>query len=406
MNPKAKEFFPASWWDQEVAWKEAYDEKPAQKPVSQPASTGELVKKFRGKPIPKLVKVTTADGVQFNRPSGKAPSKFHPAPTWSSSKGDWYGWFDSRGKPAYKPRTARAKGGTKKRPHEEEPIELEDFGEEAAEMESEKDVGGFPVVKVSTGMLADNTYCEMGKHSFCARLEDFGIVRDSDSAVGACGYKIVKPSPLGNFLMAQTKMGFICPKANKTCGVTLSIGVEIDGVVYGVFRDMGTEGRKPQSLGINVDFIPHCITPLYSGILHSTVVIDNPALETCINNWYNMSRLRTDSDEKWKLLSDFADLCEEGKIDDWQPFQDPEAEDPDFEQTTFFEMPEVSAGQKHVFKPNLPFMNWLWEHYSFDPTEEALISPEADEEDEEGEEGEESEEGEGDEGSEEDEEDD
>lgn len=27
MNPNAKEFFPASWWDQEVAWKEAYDEK-------------------------------------------------------------------------------------------------------------------------------------------------------------------------------------------------------------------------------------------------------------------------------------------------------------------------------------------------------------------------------------------
>ena len=27
MNPNAKEFFPASWWNQELAWKEAYAEK-------------------------------------------------------------------------------------------------------------------------------------------------------------------------------------------------------------------------------------------------------------------------------------------------------------------------------------------------------------------------------------------
>ena len=27
MNPNAKEFFPTSWWDQEVAWREAYEEK-------------------------------------------------------------------------------------------------------------------------------------------------------------------------------------------------------------------------------------------------------------------------------------------------------------------------------------------------------------------------------------------
>jgi hypothetical protein len=361
---------------------------PAQKPASQPASTGELVKKYRGKPIPKLAKDTTAHGVQFNRPKGNAPTKFHPAPMWSFSKGDWYGWFYPDGKPAYKPRTARARkdlgkdeepaGGTKKRPREEEPIELEDFGEEAAEMESEKEVGGFPVYKVSTGKLADDTYCEMGQYSFCARPGDFGIVRDDDSAVGACAYKIEEPSGLGKFLMKQTKMGFICSKVNKSCGMTLSIGVEIEGVVYGVFRDTGSEGREPQSLGIKIDFIKNCITPLYSGIFHSTVEIDNPALEACINNWYNMWRLRNDSDEKWKILSDWASLCEEepGGITDWQKFQDPDAEDVDdleFDQTTFFDQPEVSAGQKQVFKPNLPFMNWLWEHYSFDPTEEAPI---------------------------------
>ena len=375
-------------------------EQPQSAPKQPQTASGDLVKKFRGKTISSLHKVTTVHGVQFNRPRGKEPTSFHPAPMWSTSKGDWYGWFDSSGKPAYKPRMPRAgkdlgkeaeaAGGTKKRPREEEPIELEDFGEEAAEMESEKDVGGFPVFKVSTGKLADDTHCEMGKYSFCARPKDFGIVRDSDSAVGACAYKIEEPSDLGKFLMEQTKMGFFCSKVNKSCGMTLSIGVEIEGVVYGVFRDTGTEGRKPRSLGINVDFIPHCITPLYSGILHSTVAIDctcGTNLEACINNWYNMSRLRTESDEKWRLLSDFADLCEEGKITDWQLFQDPDVEEVDdleFEQTTFFDQPEVSAGQKQIFKPNLPFMKWLWEHYSFDPTEEAPIS--AGEEEEDGEE--------------------
>ena len=189
-------------------------------------------------------------------------------------------------------------------------------------------------------------------------------------------------------------MGFFCSKVNGSCGMTLSIGVEIEGVVYGVFRNTGTEGRKPQSLGINVDFIPNCITPLYSGILYSTVAIDSTHgtnIETCINNWYTMSRLRTDSDEKWKLLSEFADLCEDGMITDWRQHQDPGANgDLEFDVTTFYEMPEVSAGQKQSYIPNLPFMQWLWDHYSFNPTKEAPILVE--EEDEDGEEDEEDEE--------------
>jgi hypothetical protein len=393
----------------------------------QTASSDDMVMKFRGKPISNLQKVTNMHGVQFKKPKGSPPTKFHPAPMWSTSKGDWYGWFDSRGKPAYKPRPSRAgkdlgkeaeaelpsakaiatwqaafpndpmpppptipglesaAGGTKKRPREEEVID-DDLLEEAAEMmESEKEVGGFPVYKMSTGQLADGTYCELGEYSFCARAADLGIVRDSDSAVGACAYKIEEPNDLGKFLLAQTKMGFFCSKVNKSCGMTLAIGVEIEGVVYGVFRDTGT--NKPQSMGINVDFIPNCITPLYFGILHSSVAIENPALEACINNWYVMSRLRSDSDEKWKFLSTFAELCEEDVITDWQQFQDPSADDDlEFDQTTFFEQPEVSAGEKHVFKPHLPFMNWLWEHYSFDPTEEAPISTEEGREESEGDE--------------------
>jgi hypothetical protein len=178
--------------------------------------------------------------------------------------------------------------------------------------------------------------------------------------------------------MKQTKMSFFCSKVNKSCGMTLSIGVEIEGVVYGVFRDKGNGDRKPTSLGIKIEFINDYIKPLYRGILDSTIAIDNPALETCIHNWYNMCRLRTDSDEKWKDLSDFADLCEEadGGITDWQKFQDPDGEEDEeleFDYTTFYDMPEVSAGQKQIYQPHLPFMNWLWEHYSFDPTVEALI---------------------------------
>ena len=326
-------------------------------------------KKFRGMKIANLFKVKTVDGVRFNKPKGRRPIKF---PFWSTTKGDWFEWVDSLGRPAPKAgKEAKSTGGI-------EPIEDEDFGEEATEMESEKEVGGFPLYKVSTGKLADNSVCELGQYSFCARPKDFGIVSIPDAVVGACAYKIEGPTDLGKFLMEQTKMGFFCCKVNKSCGMTLSIGVEIEGVVYGVFRDTGS--RKPQSLGVNVDFIPNCITPLYVGILEGRIAIDctcTTNLEACINNWYNMSKLRTNknSKEQWKLLFHFAELCEEGKISDWKKFQNPEAgADLEFDVTAFYEMPEVPAGQKQSYIPNLPFMKWLWEHYSFDPTEEAPIS--------------------------------
>ena len=150
-----------------------------------------------------------------------------------------------------------------------------DFGEEEnEEKEEDAKVGGFPVYRVSTARLADGTNCTMGAFSFCARPRDFGIVLNPNAATGECLRKIVEPTPLGKYLMEQNKMGFFCAKVNKSCGMTLSIGVEIEGKVYGVFRDTGTEGRKPQSLGINVDFIPNCIIPLHSAILNGSIEED------------------------------------------------------------------------------------------------------------------------------------
>ena len=113
-------------------------------------------------------------------------------------------WDYTRGEYVFPGKEADA-AGTKTRRGKDNPMNVEEFEED---VKSDKDVMGFPVYKVSTGKLPDGTFCKRGQYSFCARLEDFGFVWDSDAAA----YKIAEPTPLGQFLMEQKKMSFFCCK--------------------------------------------------------------------------------------------------------------------------------------------------------------------------------------------------
>lgn len=175
---------------------------------------------------------------------------------------------------------------------------------------------------------------EQGGWCFCAKWADFGL---SDLGQG--------PTELGVYLMDQKQMGFFCSSVTP---FRYSIGVKIDGTVYSVFSEAEGSG---ESMVMNEEIWKR----IESVVKDPDDLLKLPAsVRRCIDGWYHM--LFEMLCQKVAKPGDWIQNCGNGGlIDDWKKFQEEDGTHPD--ETVFFD-DQI---------PTKAWMEWLWEHYAFDP---------------------------------------